>query len=545
MTLISQFLIFYLLTYFSGRGIYCLINRNNNFQDKIIKYSKNIFYPTICLVFLGNLSIVYNFFYKINIYFTIFFYISTIFLNLLHFQKINLDIINFKNFLFLLPIFYIPLSTYNLGFSYDAGLYHLNFQNWLRSEKIIFGLSNLHMRYGYSSIFDYINANFWINENFLLLHFTNILFIIFFFQLISDQILINKNKTLGIATALLIFGFLDNFGINGGKNGFIEIEGITKYDTVFGIVFITFIVLFISALSKEDLNLLDIKFLGIYLIFAIQLRPLGLLLFIPFIYLLIFNSHIIRKNFYIALLAVSSVHFIKNLINSGCLIFPIEPLCFNNLDWYQKGYAQSESANIRQSLRSYSFDENIVDWFYYWSDKNSYNSSTLINYFATIIIIYSIILLFFKLRISYKIFTYVLFGNISLVLIWMVTTPNPRFGIGLFMTSSLLLINYIIDSRFERNLIKNLNIALYCLSLVFFLRVTSIVAFIQDPLKDFIIVIPDNIAYSENKNGQIVRSDNSEQCWVNKFCVPTYSKNVEIEKINLNYKKIKIAELKN
>ena len=79
----------------------------------------------------------------------------------------------------------------------------------------------------------------------------------------------------------------------------------------------------------------------------------------------------------------------------------------------------------------------------------------------------------------------------------------------------------------------------------FFLRVTSIVAFIQDPLKDFIIVIPDNIAYSENKNGQIVRSDNSEQCWVNKFCVPTYSKNVEIEKINLNYKKIKIAELKN
>ena len=151
------------------------------------------------------------------------------------------------------------------------------------------------MRYGYSSIFDYINANFWINENFLLLHFTNILFIVFFFQLISDQILINKNKTLGIATALLIFGFLDNFGINGGKNGFIEIEGITKYDTVFGIVFITFIVLFISALSKEDLNLLDIKFLGIYLIFAIQLRPLGLLLFIPFIYLLIFNSHIIRK----------------------------------------------------------------------------------------------------------------------------------------------------------------------------------------------------------------------------------------------------------
>ena len=59
MTLISQFLIFYLLTYFSGRGIYCLIDRNNNFQDKVINYSKNIFYPTISLVFLGNLSIIH------------------------------------------------------------------------------------------------------------------------------------------------------------------------------------------------------------------------------------------------------------------------------------------------------------------------------------------------------------------------------------------------------------------------------------------------------------------------------------------------------
>ena len=38
---------------------------------------------------------------------------------------------------------------------------------------------------------------------------------------------------MGILLYFQAFGFLDNFGINGGKNGFIEIEGITKYDTVF------------------------------------------------------------------------------------------------------------------------------------------------------------------------------------------------------------------------------------------------------------------------------------------------------------------------
>ena len=34
-----------------------------------------------------------------------------------------------------------------------------------------------------------------------------------------------------------IFGFLDNFGFGGGKNSFIEIQGIAKYDTSFAITF--------------------------------------------------------------------------------------------------------------------------------------------------------------------------------------------------------------------------------------------------------------------------------------------------------------------
>ena len=113
------------------------------------------------------------------------------------------------------------------------------------------------------------------------------------------------------------------------------------------------------------------------------------------------------------------------------------------------------------------------------------------------------------------------------------------------MTSSLLLMNNIIDVRLKKSFIKYLHIALYCLSLIFFLRVSGVVAFIQDPFKDFAIVIPNDISYTENKDGKIVRSDESEQCWINKFCDPAYSENIEIEKINFNYKKIKLAESKN
>ena len=60
------------------------------------------------------------------------------------------------------------------------------------------------MRYGYSSIFDENNANFWINENFICYRKHNIYN--FLFQLLMTKFS-KKYKTLGIATALLILDF--------------------------------------------------------------------------------------------------------------------------------------------------------------------------------------------------------------------------------------------------------------------------------------------------------------------------------------------------
>ena len=37
--------------------------------------------------------------------------------------------------------------------------------------------------------------------------------------------------------AIVLFGILDNFGSGGGRNGFIDIESVTKQDTPFAIVF--------------------------------------------------------------------------------------------------------------------------------------------------------------------------------------------------------------------------------------------------------------------------------------------------------------------
>ena len=108
------------------------------------------------------------------------------------------------------------------------------------------------MRYGYSSIYDYIAVNFNNFDNFLSLHFVNLSFlfcfalIIFYFVSESESIFY-KASSLGI----LIYGVLDNFGFNGGKNGFIEIEGITKYDSVFAVSFVLGNIFLINILRNK------------------------------------------------------------------------------------------------------------------------------------------------------------------------------------------------------------------------------------------------------------------------------------------------------
>ena len=58
--------------------------------------------------------------------------------------------------------FVILLDTINRP---DAGMYHLPFIKIINEEKIIFGLANLHARFGHISIMQYASA---INNNFLI-----------------------------------------------------------------------------------------------------------------------------------------------------------------------------------------------------------------------------------------------------------------------------------------------------------------------------------------------------------------------------------------
>ena len=87
-------------------------------------------------------------------------------------------------FCFISSIIIFLLITLSDVYRPDAGLYHLPFIGILNNEKIIFGLSNLHFRFGHISIIQYTSAisnNFIFREN----------GIVFSSALIASSVIIN------------------------------------------------------------------------------------------------------------------------------------------------------------------------------------------------------------------------------------------------------------------------------------------------------------------------------------------------------------------
>ena len=78
-----------------------------------------------------------------------------------------------------------------MNFSYDAGLYHLPYQNFLTNDKIVFGLANI-PRFGFSSIQDYVSSIL-ITKNFMFNKFLMGTYLVIFFSFLYD---LNSKKDL-------------------------------------------------------------------------------------------------------------------------------------------------------------------------------------------------------------------------------------------------------------------------------------------------------------------------------------------------------------
>lgn len=542
------FIIFYYYLYFSGRGIIVLIQKkfsDDLFEQNLFGLKISNFYTYIFLFYLGNLTFIINFFIKISLSTFLLLSVPLLICNFLNLKLKEVNILSISTLNKISTFFLLSISSYSANLGYDAGLYHLASQLWIKTQKINIGIANFHHRLGFSSIYEYISSNFWFNDNLIFLHFINLIFIVQLFLNLVDYFYKSTNSNLKLVTLLvLIYCFLDNFGFNGGKNGFIEIEGVTKFDTPFGIVFaismfLMFYIFINNSLKKEEIYLLMLM-----IIFSIQIRPTGLLLLIPF-FLMIYMFKNKTKFSLVNNLAsklsalVLILWMIKNIILSGCGIFPIEILCIDNLKWYQAGYANSITKDIGNSLRAYSLDQNVFDWYIEWSNKFFWNQSTMLNFIISI----SVLIIFIKLigknaQIINK-------GNFNLILInllyflfWIFTAPDFRFSIGFILSIIFLLglTTKLSDLKLSKKFLNFIFIFLYIPSITFLPRLENYTMFLDNPLEFRNIKVEDQLLpeseYKEKTIGYGVEKVNRDEvCSLRLDCSPYYEPPTKIENI--------------
>ena len=156
----NYFILIYI--FFSGLIFSKLIINEDKHQNNF-----EVFF--IGFIFLSILSLLLNFVIPLNkLNNTI---LTLILFFLFLYQFFNLKKIYIKN-LFIISIIITLTSSILLYksniFRPDAGLYHLPFIKTLNEEKIVFGLSNIHSRFGHISITQYLSAhfnNYLIGEN--------------------------------------------------------------------------------------------------------------------------------------------------------------------------------------------------------------------------------------------------------------------------------------------------------------------------------------------------------------------------------------------
>ncbi len=523
MITVIAFLFFYLSIYFLGRGILFVFK----FKLKdIYDIPLNILYPIFGLFYLGNITLLVNFFFPISPLVSSILLAFPLILNFFKVEKMkfNFSIKNLSIFFFT-PIV-LGVSSSNINLAYDAGLYHLNHQKWLQTEKIVFGLSNNHNRFGYSSIIEHINVNFWLENNFILLHFSNLVFIVVFFQIIY---LLLFTRYFKFSVSILIYGLLDNFGFNGGKNGYIEIESIAKQDTPFAIMFIIstyFIYRILIQNRKVSKDVLTVVF--IFCLFSIELRLLGFInvLFLVFVLLKklkLFDTLkvIFIDNFLSVFLGIAFV--VKNLITSSCMFYPVKITCFDSLPWTTGNYSSPGAEN--DALADFHIaltSDNYMNWFSEWTNKEV-NFIVFKNAMLTfsIIVLFNVIYKFIKREDTDKNAVFLFIYFILSLVVWIITSPGIRFGVGIFLTF-VLFISFLYKS--EKNNLLNKNIIL---SSIMYFVVLGLVPqtnnyfslmenFFEGQIRH--VEVPE-VVYKTNVGGYGVLPEKGDQCWVNLECV--------------------------
>jgi len=540
------FILFYLFILFSGRGLIIIVDKltkQNYLDSKIYDYPIWIFYPLLFLFFIGNSVLIFNFFTGSKSLLLIIFVFLPIFFNIFNLK--NIQFVKFNRFAYFFALFFLGMSSNTITFHQDSASYHLAYQEFIRTEKIVLGLSNLHVRYGFSSMSDYINSFFWFKENFLFVHFVNLIFIgtfyIFLIWIVSNK---NDSNDHLLVFTITLYGILDNFGIEGGKNGFFDIDSVGKQDGAFGILFF-FSNLFIFKYINNKINFSnkDLRFLIYLILFSIQFRIFGFTLLLGLLFIVYkYKNKIDFRIFYFPTL-IGLLWIFKNFLITSCLVFPIPQTCLNS-KWKYPYLIESQNKELRSFHNAFNIrSENLIEWYIKWSERylNYYIS---VNFILSLVFILVVSILFFKINKNFNKKIVSSFYIFIFLFLWLVSAPTIRFGYGIFLTLFIYISYFFKNPRIQivEKLVNKSNF----LVLLIFLCVLTTPLFNNYKFSNNYFkvreIIPEKIQYIKNSSnwGYSVETKEKEYlefCWINKNCIPPVNYRID-EKFFYSYRLI-------
>ncbi len=396
---------------------------------------------------------------------------------LFKFKNIKINDLKLLFFVVSLLIIFLFISKTNEDFGY----YHLPNSLQFSHFKIQFGLGNLNHGFKHiSSLFLLMSLNYLPYFEYYLFNLTNFLFYAFFVLFLYKEIFYEKNIKLNfskIILSLFLILFLTKF------SRLAEFGSDLAGQIIVCIyLFFVFEAFFNSKLNHNK----KIEYISISIIlitFAITLKFILIIYsLLVFVVLILIDQKkkiiigIFQKNLIFLSIASLSIFLFFNFSATGCLIYPVEKLCFSEKFEWSLDSEVVKYLNLHYELWSKAgrgpnfIVENPSEyikgfnWFGHWLSEYFYGKFT--DYILVILTIIFIYFIFFskslsknnKFEISKKKFLLFYLTIIIIFLIWLFNFPTLRYA-GYIITYLVFILPFVfvINKKIDLFTKKNLN----------------------------------------------------------------------------------------
>tara|TARA_B100001559_G_scaffold318080_1_gene324484 strand:- start:80 stop:1654 length:1575 start_codon:yes stop_codon:yes gene_type:complete len=518
-----------------------------------IKKNSDVFFKILTgYTFVGIIVLVLHFFFKINNIISLLIIGCGLIIFFVNFSKLHK-----KEFLFSL-IIVILFSFIFFGYSdhpIDTNMYHHPYVSYLKSEKIIFAITNIQFRFGHISFLQYVQAA--VTNDFLhliSLASINIIFFICFIHYMGSKIIGTKYFDFNFIVKILFTSFL-----------LIKFARYREYgnDLIPLLVCIYFLIQLLELnknkyFSKNEL--VSISFPFVAFMFAHKISyTFGFLMFLPIFSLKIIE--LIKKieiNYLFVFSLILFPWILKNLITTSCFAYPVEITCFSNSIFELQGIAQPSQASWLTEIWAKGFIDHPnwkeldlneyksgFNWVNTWLNGHFIKILEIMSPLFLIILIFTLYLIINKKKFfskknnkrGYLSFWITIFIGLT---IWFYNAPIYRYGS--FYIISFVILSYVLILKYFYSEKKNYNInffkVIFVISLSFCL-IKNIIRMNESNLKLFPKTVDvENkkiFKISGNEDLKIYNVKNG-LCFYSKFiCSHEIPDNIKIKKFNNYY----------